>query len=92
MKGMTDYAYNRRILINGGICIEQDTMKSILELYFNPGEGIAYAQSAAKGLSLLCCRSRSNNETEEIKEREPRLPITAVVSGKLSIPVTVTLF
>jgi len=48
MKGMTDYAYNRRILIDGGIYIEQDTMKSMLELRFNPGEGIAYVQSAAK--------------------------------------------
>jgi hypothetical protein len=55
MKGMTDYAYNRRILIDGGIYLEQDTMKAILELCFNPGEGIAYVQSAAKGLSLLCC-------------------------------------
>jgi putative component of toxin-antitoxin plasmid stabilization module len=45
-------------------------MKAILELRFNPGEGIAYVQSAAKGLSLLCCRSRANNETKEIKERE----------------------
>ena len=73
---MTDYAYNRWIEINGGIYIEQDTMKSILELRFNPGEGIAYVQSAAKGLSLLCCRSRSNNETEEIKERELALNAT----------------
>ncbi len=50
-------------------------MKAILELRFNPGEGIAYVQSAARGLSLLCCRSRANNETEEIKERELALPI-----------------
>jgi hypothetical protein len=76
MKGMTDYAYNHRILIDGGIYLEQDTMKAILELHFNPGEGIAYVQSAAKGLSLLCCRSRSNNETEEIKERELALNAT----------------
>ena len=42
MKGMTDYAYNRRIVIDGDIYIVQDTMKSILDLCFNPGEGIAY--------------------------------------------------
>ena len=76
MKGMTDYAYNCRILIDGGIYIEQDTMKSILELRFNPGEGIAYVQSATKGLSLLCCRPQSNNETKEIKERELALNAT----------------
>ena len=58
------------------LTIEQNTMKAILELRFNPGEGIAYVQSAAKGLSLLCCRSRANNETEEIKERELALNAT----------------
>ena len=38
MKGMTDYAYNRRILIDVGIYLEQDTKKAILELRFNPGK------------------------------------------------------
>ncbi len=51
-------------------------MKAILELRFNPGEGIAYVQSAAKGLSMLCCQSRPNNETKEIKEREIALNAT----------------
>jgi hypothetical protein len=45
-------------------------MKSILDLHFNLGEGTAYIQSAAKGLSLLCCRSQPNNETKENKEQE----------------------
>ncbi len=57
-------------MIDGGIYLKQDTMKAILDLHFNPGEGIVYVQSAAKGLSLLCCRSRSNNKTNEIKEWE----------------------
>ena len=30
VKGMADYAYNRRIVIDGGIYLKQDTMKSIL--------------------------------------------------------------
>ncbi len=68
MKGMTEYAYECPISINAGIYLEQETMKSILDLPFNPGEGIIYVQSAAKGLSILCCRSCPNNETEEIKE------------------------
>ncbi len=50
-------------------------MKAILDLRF-PGEDIAYVQSAAKGLSILCCRSRPNNETKEIKERELALNAT----------------
>jgi hypothetical protein len=38
MKGMTDLQYLPRILIDGGIYLEQDTMKAILELRFNPGK------------------------------------------------------
>jgi hypothetical protein len=76
MKGMTEYAYDQRISINSGIHLEQETMKAILELRFNPGEGIAYVQSAAKGLSMLCYQSRPNNETKEIKEREIALNTT----------------
>jgi hypothetical protein len=76
MKGMTDYAYNCRIVIDGGIYLEQDTMKSILNLRFNPSKGTAYVQSSAKGVSLLCCHSWSNNETKEIKEWELALNAT----------------
>ncbi len=32
MKGMAEYAYDRRISINVGIYLEQETMKSILDL------------------------------------------------------------
>jgi hypothetical protein len=76
MKNMNEYAYDRRISINAGIYLEQEMMKAILDLRFNPGEGTAYVQSAAKGLSILCCRSRPNNETEKIKEREHALNAT----------------
>jgi hypothetical protein len=76
MKGMAEYAYNRRISIDAGIYLEQETTKSILDLRFNPGNGIAYVQSAAIGLSILCCRSHPNNETEEIKEQELALNAT----------------
>jgi hypothetical protein len=76
MKGMTEYAYKCHISIDAGIYLEQETMKSILDLRFNPGEGIAYVQSAAKRLSILCCRSGPNNEMEEIKEQELALNAT----------------
>ena len=76
MKGMIDYACSCRITIDGGIYLEQEAMKSILDLHFNPGKGIAYIQSVAKGHSLLCCCSRPNNETEDIKERELALNAT----------------
>jgi hypothetical protein len=70
MKGMNNYAYDQWISINAGIYLEQETVMAILDLRFNPGEGIAYVQSAAKGLLILCCRSWPNNKTKEIKEKE----------------------
>ncbi len=76
MKGMIDYACSCRITIDGGIYLEQEAMKSILDLHFNPGKGIAYIQSAAKWLLLLCCCSCPNNETKGIEEWE--LALTAM--------------
>jgi hypothetical protein len=67
MKGMTDYAYNFRILIDGGIYLEQDTMKAILELRFNPSEGIVYVQSAAKGLSLFAAAPKPTVKPRRLK-------------------------
>ncbi len=55
IKGIQDYGYRLRISVDNGIYLEQDTMKSILDLRFNPGEGVAHLQLAAKGLSILCC-------------------------------------
>ena len=65
-----DYAFSLWIMINGGIYLDQETLKSILDLHLNPGEGIVYVQSAVKGLSLLCCCSQPNSKTKEIKKRE----------------------
>jgi hypothetical protein len=57
-------------LVDNGIYLEQDAMKSILDLHFNPGEGVAHLQLVAKGLSILCCQAQVSHEMEEIKERE----------------------
>jgi hypothetical protein len=70
MKGIQDYGYRLRISVDNGIYLEPDTMKSILDLRFNPGEGVAHLQLAAKGLSILCCWAWASHETGEIKERE----------------------
>jgi hypothetical protein len=51
-------------------------MKSILDLHFNLGEGVAHLHSAAKGLSIICCQARVSHETEEIKEGEMALNAT----------------
>jgi hypothetical protein len=76
MKGLQNYAHDHRTEVDRSIYLEQERMKAIVDLKFNPGEGTASVQSAAKGLSLLCCRARPNRETEEIKEREAALEAT----------------
>jgi hypothetical protein len=56
---MKNYAYDRRIQINTSIYLEQETIKAIVELHFNPGEGVAHLALASKGLSILACRART---------------------------------
>jgi hypothetical protein len=67
MKGIQDYGFWLRISMDNGIYLEQDTMKSILDLQFNSGEGVAHLQLAAKGLSILCCWAQGSHKTEENK-------------------------
>ncbi len=50
---MTDWAYERRIQIDTGVFLDVDVVKAIVDLKFNPGEGVAHLNSAAKGLSIL---------------------------------------
>ncbi len=56
---MTDWAYNRHIQIDTGVFLDVDVVKAIVDLKFNPGEGVAHLNSAAKGLSILACRART---------------------------------
>jgi hypothetical protein len=51
-------------------------VKAIVDLRFNPGEGVAHLNSAAKGLSILSCRGRTTGEIECLKEREEALMAT----------------
>ena len=65
---MVDWAYDRRITINTGVFLNVETVKVIVDLKFNPGEGVAHLNSAAKGISLLACRVRTTGEIERLKE------------------------
>jgi hypothetical protein len=56
--------------------LEGTTIKAIIELKFNPGEGVAHLGSADKGLSIMACRARTSAETERICEREEALLAT----------------
>jgi hypothetical protein len=70
---MKQYVYDRRIQINTSIYLEQETIKAIVELQFNLGEGVAHLTSASKGLSILACPTRTMQETERVCKHEQAL-------------------
>jgi hypothetical protein len=73
---MKQYAYDRRIQIDSSVYFEQETIKAIVKLRFNPGEGVAHLSSASKGLSILACRARTTQETKRVREQEQALSAT----------------
>jgi hypothetical protein len=73
---MKQWAYDRRIKIDKSIYLEQDTIKAIVDLKLNPGEGVAHLLSALKGLYILTCRARTSAETECIWECEHAMAVT----------------
>ncbi len=73
---MNRWAHDRHIPIDTSVYLEGTTIKAIMELKFNPGEGVAHLSSADKGLSIMACRSRTSTETEQIREREDTLLAT----------------
>ncbi len=73
---MMELGYDRRIPIHTGVFLDVEVVKAIVDLKFNPGEGVAHLSSAAKGLSILSCRGRTTGEIERLKEREEALMAT----------------
>jgi hypothetical protein len=73
---MKQYAYDWRIQINLSIYLKQETIKAIVKLPFNPGEGVAHLALASKGLSILACRACTMQEMEQVREQEQALTAT----------------
>jgi len=73
---MMEWGYDRRIPIDTGVFLDIEVVKTIVDLKFNPGEGVAYLNLAGKGLSILSCRGRTTREIECLKEREETLTAT----------------
>jgi hypothetical protein len=67
---MKQWSYDRRIPIDTSTYLEGKTIKAIVDLKFNPGEGIAHILSVSKGLSIMSCQGRTSAETKRICERE----------------------
>jgi hypothetical protein len=76
MARMPRLARDCHIPINSSIYLEGATIKAVMELKFNPGEGVAHLSSADKGLTIMACRGRTSVETEHICEQEEALSAT----------------
>jgi hypothetical protein len=59
---MKQWSHDRCIPIRMSMYLEGTTIKALIELKFNPGEGVAHLSSADKGLSIMCCRGRTSSE------------------------------
>jgi hypothetical protein len=55
MARMNRWSYDRRIPIDMSVYLKGTTIKAMIELKFNPGEGVAHLSSADKGLSIMAC-------------------------------------
>jgi hypothetical protein len=73
---MKQYAYDRRIQIDSSVYLEQETIKAIVELPFNPGEGVAHLSLALKGFFILACRACTTQETKWVRKQEQALSAT----------------
>jgi hypothetical protein len=73
---MKQKSYDRRIQIDTSVYLKQEMIMAIIELRFNPGEGVAHLASASKGLSILACQARTMQEIERVREQEQALSAT----------------
>jgi hypothetical protein len=62
-KLMEEWSHNYRIKFDT-IFFKQKTIKDIIHLQFNPGEGIAQYRTAKRGILILVCQPRVIEETE----------------------------
>ena len=73
---MMEWGYDHQIPIDTGVFLNVEVVKAIVDLKFNPGEGVAHLSLAAKGLSILSCWGRTTGEIERLKERKEALMAT----------------
>ncbi len=73
---MMEWGYNRRIPIDTGFFLNVEVVKAIVDLKFNPDEGVAHLNLVGKGLSILSCRGRTTGEIKRLKKRKETLTAT----------------
>ena len=74
--GMEQWARAQGVELDRGIFFEQKSIEDIVNLRFNPGQGVAQFKSAERGLSLLICRTRTPEEIERVRDREAAEQLT----------------
>jgi hypothetical protein len=70
---MKQWSHEKHIPIETSMYLERTTIKALIELKFNPGEGVAHLSSGDKGLSIMCCQGCTSAEMERIWERKNAL-------------------
>jgi hypothetical protein len=76
MARMNWLSHDHRIPIDRSMYLKGTTIKAIMELKFNPGEGVVHLSSSDKGLSIMVCCARTSAEMERIRERKEALSAT----------------
>jgi hypothetical protein len=66
---MEDWSHNYRTKIDT-IFFEQKMLEYIINLRFNPGEGIAQYRTAKRGITMLVCCPRGIEETKRLRDHE----------------------
>ena len=66
--GMEQWAKSHGVELDRGIFFEQKSVDDIVNLCFNPGQGVAQFKSAERGLLLLICRTRTPEEIERVRD------------------------
>jgi hypothetical protein len=72
---MSEWAYNHCIKIDT-IFVEQKTIEDVINLQFNPSNGIATYRLAKHGISILICYPRGIAETKQIHNQEHAAKVT----------------
>ena len=67
---MVSWARRFNVTINRGLFFSKQAIDDFINLRFNPSGGVAYFETAEKGMSILLCRSRAGNEREQATAHE----------------------
>jgi hypothetical protein len=70
MKGVKCFCCRLTVEFDEGVFLWEKTVKALVEIKPNPGEGIPSFESAAKSLSILACRPNTASKIEQERTRE----------------------